>query len=79
MAKLKRCFSLERGLVIGSLVLLSGLGLGAYIIYQWFAGEPGLNGATQIRPAVGAMTLMVLGVQLISSSFFLSLLALQRR
>ena len=78
IVSLRRYFNLERSLLLGGGVFLTGLGLGAYVIYQWFAGEAGLSDATQVRSAVGASTLTVLGIQIILSSFFLSLLTVSK-
>lgn len=70
-------FSLERGLGIGVVLFLVGMGLFVSILLEWI--EKGFQDLSAIRPALMAMTLTVLGVQLIFSAFFISLLILPRR
>lgn len=67
-------FNLERGLLIGGLVFLSGFGIDLYILIKWISKQFGaLN---QVRPALFASTLIILGVQIIFSSFYMSLLGI---
>jgi glycosyltransferase involved in cell wall biosynthesis len=74
---LGRFFNLERGLLMGAAVLLVGLGINATILYDWLrSGRGALNA---VRPALLGSTLMGLGAQIIFSSFFMSLLAIDRR
>jgi hypothetical protein len=68
-------FSLERGLVIGGLLLATGLGLNAWLVQHWYSQQLGpLNVPTTFRWALWGFTTMVLGVQIIYGSFFLSVL-----
>ncbi|MBM3657968.1 MAG: glycosyltransferase family 2 protein [Actinobacteria bacterium] len=80
---LQRAFhvvTLERGLVIGVLALLVGLGLAIYSIVNWGSNDFGaLDTRDAVRVAVPAATLLVLGVETIMASFFLSVLGLARR
>ncbi len=80
---LQRAFhviTLERGLVIGVLALLVGLGLAIYSILNWGSNDFGaLDTRDAVRVAVPAATLLVLGVETIMASFFLSVLGLARR
>lgn len=73
---LKR-FNLERGSVLGIIVFLLGLIINLVILYEWLT--VGFGGHPRLREAVFAMTLMVIGVQLVFSSFFLSILGIQRK
>jgi glycosyltransferase involved in cell wall biosynthesis len=68
----RRHFTLERGLMLGAVLLLAGFGLDANILISWLRSGMGALGA--IRPATEASTLMIIGAQIIFSSFFLSLL-----
>jgi hypothetical protein len=73
-------FSLEVGVTLGLVVLLTGLGLAVYALGEWRSlafGEMPVG--TTIRLAIVATTLMVLGAQSVFASFFLSILGLQRR
>lgn len=74
---LGRYFNLERGLVVGALLFLIGLGIDASILLDWL--RRGMGDLDAVRPAVQASTLMIVGAQTIFSSFFLSMLAVPRR
>lgn len=65
-------YTLERGVAIGVLLLGAGLVMNASILGSWLAAGRGLLFA--VRPALLAMTLMVLGAEIIFASFFLSVL-----
>jgi len=69
-------FNLERGILAGSLIFLGGLGINSYILYIWLTSNFTLGGQPRLREAILAMTLMVIGLQTIFSSFFLSLLGI---
>jgi glycosyltransferase involved in cell wall biosynthesis len=64
-------FTLERGLVSGALFFLFGFVIDVVVLISWFNRSMGALDA--IRPALYAMTFMVLGVQVVFGSFFLSL------
>lgn len=74
-----RYFSLEWGIGVGGLTLLVGLGINLYILFIWIVGNMGFGGQPHLREAILAMTLMVIGVQIIFSSFFLSLLGISKK
>ncbi len=72
--------TLERGLVVGSVVLLVGIGFTVYGIVNWGSqGFGALHTRDAIRIVVPAATSLVLGFELILSSFFLSILGLARQ
>lgn len=77
LSLLTRFFDLERGILSGTLVFLVGLGVNLYILYVWLSR--GFGGGSYLREAILAMTLMVIGVQIVFSSFFLSLLGIKRK
>lgn len=72
----KRRFNLERGILLGGIFLLLGIGINFLIVLEWFTKNFGA--LHRIRESVFAMTLLVIGLQTIFSSFFLSLLFLER-
>jgi hypothetical protein len=73
-----KTFTLEKGLVLGLLVLLAGLGLLGHAIWVWRqAGFGALSPTDNLRRLIPAATLVVLGIQNIFSSFFLSVLGLK--
>jgi hypothetical protein len=63
-------FSLERGLVTGALFFLAGFGVDLAIFVEWI--NRSLGELNAVRPALFAMTFMMLGMQLVFASFFLS-------
>jgi glycosyltransferase involved in cell wall biosynthesis len=67
----ERDFSLERGLVVGGIFVLGGLGIDIAILVQWISHSLGALDA--VRPAIFALTLLVLGLQFMFAAFFLSL------
>jgi glycosyltransferase involved in cell wall biosynthesis len=67
---------LEHGLMLGSAVALVGLALIVVIVLDWIGG--GLGSLSQERVAIFAATLLVLGIQIVFSSFLLSILGLRR-
>ncbi len=67
--------TLERGLGFGALALLAGLGLNGWLVYYWWDHNFGpLDVQLTMRDALWGCTLIMLGVQTIYGSFFLSLL-----
>jgi glycosyltransferase involved in cell wall biosynthesis len=67
---------LEHGLMLGSVVALAGLVMIAVIVIDWVAR--GLGSLAQERAAIFAATLLVLGIQIVFTSFLLSILGLRR-
>lgn len=72
LAWAERHFSLERGLVTGGLLFVAGFVIDVVVLVDWISRSLGPLNA--MRPALFAMTLMVIGVQTAFASFFLSLL-----
>ena len=73
--------TLETGLLVGGLLLLAGLAGALWAVDAWrLAGFGALaDTSSTMRVAIGSATFIALGVQLIFSSFFLSILGLRRR
>jgi glycosyltransferase involved in cell wall biosynthesis len=69
-------FRLEHGLILGSFIALLGITIMAVILVDWVGS--GLGSLAQERFAITAATLTVLGIQIIFSSFLLSILGLRR-
>ena len=70
-------FNLERGLVAGAILFLMGFILDFYILVKWIMNSFGE--LAEVRPAIVASTLIIIGTQIIFSSFFLSMLGIERR
>jgi glycosyltransferase involved in cell wall biosynthesis len=72
--------NLERGLLAGAALLLAGLGLNGWLVYTWYDRNLGpLDVQTTMRYALWGFTAMVLGVQTVYGSFFLSMLGMTSR
>ena len=70
-------FSLERGVVLGLLFLVLGIGGLGYAVWQWKqAGFGDIAYETNLRRISPSTTSLIFGVQIIFSSFFLSVLHL---
>jgi glycosyltransferase involved in cell wall biosynthesis len=74
-----RYINLEVGLLIGLILFLLGMGGSVYALYTWNAQLYGsLDPAVTMRIVIPSVTALALGVQVIFSSFFLSVLGLKR-
>ncbi len=75
-----RVLNLERGLAFGAGLIALGLGLAVYSSLSWSrAGIESLNPAHLVRVVAAAMVSLTLGVEIVLSSFFLSILGLARK
>jgi glycosyltransferase involved in cell wall biosynthesis len=71
--------NLERGLLVGAILLLAGLVLNVLLVVRWYDHHLGaLEVTSTLRYALWGLTLLVLGVQTIFGSFFLSMLGMGR-
>ncbi len=70
-------FRLDHGLLLGGALLLAGLVLAGVIVVQWI--DRGFGELSEERAATLAATLIIIGVQVVFSSFLLSILGLRRR
>jgi hypothetical protein len=71
--------NLERGLIIASAALLSGVTLLLAAVNQWRLADFGpLEYARTMRLVVPGVTLAALGFQTVLSSFFVSILGMRR-
>jgi glycosyltransferase involved in cell wall biosynthesis len=75
--RMRARFRLEHGLLLGSLFVLVGIGLGCVIIVSWIAH--GFGSLSYERLAVVAASVLIVGIQIFFSSFLLSILGLRRR
>jgi hypothetical protein len=80
LERLFKVLTLESGLITGGLLFFAGLALAFRAVGVWGAGDFGqLDPERVMRLAIPATMLMVLGLQIVLSSFFLSVLNLRRR
>ncbi|MCI0352973.1 MAG: glycosyltransferase family 2 protein [Acidobacteriales bacterium] len=78
-AKVFKHLNLERGVLAGAALLLGGLALIVWLFRFWWGLDMGpLDVQTTFRPALWGFLLMILGVQTIYGSFFLSMLGMNR-
>ncbi|MDQ3678679.1 MAG: glycosyltransferase [Actinomycetota bacterium] len=75
--RMRARFRLEHGLMLGMAVLFAGIIAGAVIVGIWV--ERGFGALSEERLAVTAAALVIIGLQIIFSSFLLSILGLRRR
>src|SRR5215216_6595866 len=70
---------LETGILAGALLLVAGIGLSVYALSFWSSTSFGpLDPSRTLRLVIPAVTLIALGLQTVLSSFFLSILGLER-
>jgi hypothetical protein len=75
LAHFLRAFTLERGILLGVFLGVSGFGLATYSIMSWAQVRlAALDPAVVMRVAIPSVTLMVAGVEIIFSSFLLRLI-----
>ncbi len=73
-------FTLEKGIFAGLLILIGGIVLLAHALLVWRQANYGpLDYAENLRRLIPATTLIVLGIQSVFSSFFMSALGLKTR
>jgi glycosyltransferase involved in cell wall biosynthesis len=74
-----RYIKLETGILAGALLLVAGIGLSIYALGLWSSTSFGpLDPSRTLRLVIPAVTLIALGLQTVLSSFFLSILGLER-
>lgn len=80
MERVFRVVTLEVGLAVGLTLFLAGLGLSIYTVAFWSGKSFGaLSTSSTIRLVVPAATFMILGLETVLASFFLSILGINRR
>ncbi len=73
-----KIINLEKGLILGTLMIVAGIGLSAYGLLQWSDIHYGaLEVRSTLRITIPAVTIIILGVQIILYSFFFSILGLK--
>lgn len=72
IVKTLQYFRLEEGIMVGFIISTIGLLMGMHIFINW--ANQGFGSLSAIRPAIVSMTFFILGIQILFSSFYLSLL-----
>jgi glycosyltransferase involved in cell wall biosynthesis len=71
--RLWRTFTLERGIVVGTCILLTGLGVAIHSVDLWFdAHLSALDPTEMMRHAIPSVTLLIGGAEIVFASFVLS-------
>jgi glycosyltransferase involved in cell wall biosynthesis len=80
LERLFRFVTLETGLLIGATLILVGFGTSVYAVSLWETRHFGvLDYAQTMRVVIPAALFLILGVQTVFASFFLSVLGMRRR
>jgi hypothetical protein len=81
LTRVFKVFTLEKGILLGLAVLLAGAVLLARSVWIWKQADYGMLPSTEdnLRRLIPAVTLVVLGIQTIFSSFFMSALGLKTK
>ena len=80
LQRMFRWVSLETGLVIGTLLVVVGIAGSVFAVSHWERTSFGaLNPERMLRVVMPSVFALSLGVQIVTSSFFLSILGLRRR
>jgi hypothetical protein len=75
--RMRARFRLEHGLLLGGAIALAGLAIAVAIFITW--ADRGFGELSETRLAVLAATLLIVGIQIVFSSFLLSILGLRRQ
>jgi hypothetical protein len=80
LGRFLRVFSLERGIVLGLTLGLSGVGLAIYSVLSWAHQQlAALDPVTMMRVAIPSVTLMLGGAEIVFASFLLSFIDVSER
>ena len=72
LARFLRAFTLDRGILLGLSLLLAGLGLAVLSVLSWsHTGLAALDPSAMMRVAIPSVTLILVGAEVIFSSFLL--------
>nr|WP_254639071.1 glycosyltransferase family 2 protein [Cohnella sp. GbtcB17] len=79
MIKMLRKFTLEKGVITGGILLLVGLIGSIWALFEWGAESFGdLIPSTMMRITIPSLTLVIIGAQIMFSSFLISILNLKK-
>lgn len=80
LTKLLEAISMELGVAFGAVFSAIGVGLFTFAIWQWYQADFGtLSLSKNLRQIIPASTLVMLGIQVLFSSFFIGVLGLKTR
>jgi glycosyltransferase involved in cell wall biosynthesis len=70
-------YRLEHGLLAGAALLVAGIAIGGFVLVKWI--DRGLGALGEEQLAVLSLTLIVIGMQVVFTSFLISIVGLRRR
>jgi hypothetical protein len=73
--RLQRRARAEYGLLAGAATILAGLVVSGIVVTRWI--DRGFGGLAEVRPAILAATLIVIGIEIVFTSFLLALFGLR--
>ncbi len=77
--RILRYLNLERGLLVGASLVLTGLALNLWLVHEWYRVQLGnLDVSMTMRYALWGFATLVIGMQTIYGSFFLSMLGMAK-
>ena len=77
---LMRIFTLERGLLVGALMVTAGLAMSVYSVHLWVsAGMRAVEPESMMRIAIPALTLLLGGMEVFFASFVLSVVTMDNQ
>lgn len=75
-----RIFTLERGLLVGALMVTAGLAMSVYSVHLWVsAGMRAVEPESMMRIAIPALTLLLGGMEVFFASFVLSVVTMDNQ
>jgi glycosyltransferase involved in cell wall biosynthesis len=75
LSRIKRWLTVDRGVVVGGMLVLAGMAGGAYAFWSWAtAGYGDLTVENEMRVVIPASVLCVVGIQIAFTSFLVELL-----
>ena len=77
LEKIFRYITLEKAITVGTILTILGILIYIFILHQWIS--IGFGELNQIKNSIIALTLIIVGIQTIFSSFMLSILGIKER
>ncbi len=76
LTKIYRYLTIEKAGVLGLILTLSGIGLFVYIFQKWISTN--MQSFSEIRNSIAALTILIIGIQTLFSSFMISILSIRK-
>lgn len=73
--KLFQYLNIERGIIFGTILFITGSFIFGFILYSWISS--GMGALNQVKNSIVALTFLVVGIQTIFSSFMFSIVGIK--